>query len=649
MDIEKKLNEYYEQFKGIPSYAPIVRNNQKNDAFELVIFDILYSRELDFSIIKDNVDEISKYIIAPPDGGIDIFYEKASGDDYTFDVIQVKTGQLNGKELKSAILDMKRTIDDYCSDPNTISSKSCLDILSASNLDKSTKNNCEYYVVHTGDVTSFVGAKDDEHVLTLKQLEILANNISDKVDSDIFTVDRSNNMVTYDVSVNDYKAIICSINGYDLAVLNNKYYNTELGRNILFGQNLREQLNSKKSKTYKAMENTINNCPENFWFYNNGITIIADGLKEIEPDEKGVSKIQLIDFSIVNGAQTTSSLGLYLKEANSKGDKKAIENLKKVFVLTRILQVSDEDMQRDIAIYNNTQNPITSRDMVANREEQKKLNAWLLDDDYPQIYVEIRRGAKIPGNFNKAIAHRITTNEELAQIAYAAFFEAPFTAKDKKSALFNMDFNQTEYTLNKTYHDIFYYDEAHPEKNGIIFKKSKIEIDEALFVEYLYKQCRGHLRKVYQSRIEDQKTQREGAIAESNESAVAKCDSRITEYSSYLEIVGVCMFYFESLYYEFKAQFPHKHIRFDYDKFYSDKKFKKELVKDASNLFLTLTIRLLKSTAQEAGKGGNINNWVRGRACQEKFFQALGEELSTNMELEEKYDDFIERYTIAIE
>ena len=72
-------------------------------------------------------------------------------------------------------------------------------------------------------------------------------------------------------------------------------------------------------------------------------------------------------------------------------DGENIENLKKVFVLARILRVTDKQMWRDIAIFNNTQNPITSRDKVANRIEQIHLNEWLLDDTYPQIYVEIRR------------------------------------------------------------------------------------------------------------------------------------------------------------------------------------------------------------------------------------------------------------------
>lgn len=40
--INKLINEFYEKYKGLPSNNPIVRMNQKNDAFELVVFDTLY-------------------------------------------------------------------------------------------------------------------------------------------------------------------------------------------------------------------------------------------------------------------------------------------------------------------------------------------------------------------------------------------------------------------------------------------------------------------------------------------------------------------------------------------------------------------------------------------------------------------------------
>ena len=80
-----------------------------------------------------------------------------------------------------------------------------------------------------------------------------------------------NNYILYENASDN--AMLCNIRGYDLAVLCNKYISSSMGRNILFGQNLRDSLDQKKSKTYNAMMETIKEEPERFWNYNNGITI----------------------------------------------------------------------------------------------------------------------------------------------------------------------------------------------------------------------------------------------------------------------------------------------------------------------------------------------------------------------------------------
>jgi len=230
-------------------------------------------------------------------------------------------------------------------------------------------------------------------------------------------------------------------------------------------------------------------------------------------------------------------------------------------------------MRQDIAIFNNSQNPITSRDMVANRTEQKHLNEWLLDENYPQIYVEIRRGSQIPANFNKAISHRKTTNEELAQLIYASFLQKPFTAKDKKSALFNNDYTQSKYIINKIYHDVFNWDESDAEKNGILFKKTKKDIDEVLFVQQMYKEAKRVMKARLGERVAKLQEQKEKATTTEE---IKTCEARISTNSLHLDTVGICMFYFIALYYEFKEQFSdHEKSSFNFEKYYSDKDFRK--------------------------------------------------------------------------
>ena len=107
-----------------------------------------------------------------------------------------------------------------------------------------------------------------------------------------------------------------------------------------------------------------------------------------------------------------------------------------------------------ISIYNNLQNPISSRDMVANNYEQNELHKKLKSGDAPNIFMEIKRGQYVPSQprFEK---HQQTSNEDIAQVAAAAFLVEPFKAKDKKKTLFNKDAGSEEYIVNEYYDEIF--------------------------------------------------------------------------------------------------------------------------------------------------------------------------------------------------
>lgn len=636
-------DEYYKVFKGLPSYGPIVRNRQKDDAFELVVLNVLYGKLLDLTFDVEHIDELAKYVIAPPDGGIDLFVEKASGDEFVFDVVQVKNQDLDEAELKTIFASMERIISDFCKNDNNVKSETCRDTLNLSNLDKNNKSNCQYYIVHTGDTKDFAGLKDNEHILNIIDLEILSEGSQDKVEEDVLTIAGKNKYLAYDEENEKQNAIICNINAYDLAVLSNKYYSTEIGRNILFGHNLRESLSIKSSKSYGVMEKTIEQCPTNFWYYNNGITIVAEGVEPDAVDDK--TSIKLSKFSIVNGAQTTSSLGLILQTAKRKRDNDTVEALKKAFVMARILKVSDVETENAIAIYNNTQNPINNRDMVANNVEQKKLSSWLLDETYPQIFVEIRRGSRLPNSFNKSYVHRKTSNETLAQLAYAGFYIKPYTAKDKKSALFFNDTSQTEFTLNEVYHKIFNYDENTPDENGILFKKTKNEIDELLFVHQLYKEGKNHLRKSIQKRLSDEQK----AYDEADNDGKASIMPRIERDEAMLETVGVCLFYFVAAYYELSMQNTGlcRGKRYDFDKYYQDKQYKESLITDSANLFLMKTIEIINKNAKENGKATNMNNWIRGAQCERKFLETLRYDIGYDVSLQKRFEEFINKYKVV--
>lgn len=115
----------------------------------------------------------------------------------------------------------------------------------------------------------------------------------------------------------------------------------------LFSANYRGFLGiSKRRKINFGIKNTAEKEPSNFWAYNNGITILT---LDYAPKR---NKTTLTGLSIINGAQTTGSLGSL----------ESITDLSNVKVLARVIKCSDQATIDNIIKFNNTQNKITTWD-----------------------------------------------------------------------------------------------------------------------------------------------------------------------------------------------------------------------------------------------------------------------------------------------
>lgn len=638
--IDQLIKEYYTKFEGLPNGNPIVRHNQLNDAFEIVVLETLYGKELGIDVSKmnsNNINVLSKYIVSPPDDGIDIVIEHEDIDGNRYDFIQVKNTDLSPLEMEQTVDYMEKSVLKYMKNPQNVG-KNLRGILSSTNLSSGDKNNCKYILVHTGIDNFYKGQKlSKTQIITATELEVIRNaaNVDiPRVTMEQFKSDSFNNFILYEEAKED-PAILLNIRGYDLANLAVKYTNTSLGRNILFGQNLRESLS--KSNTYEGMEKTIRTEPEKFWFYNNGITIIAEDFSiGKSSDNSKVDNITLKRFSIINGAQTTSALGKFLKNAKMNQSNDDIEQLKKVYVLTRILKVTNPEFKSRISIYNNTQNPITTRDMASNREEQLQLHNRLLSGNDPHIYVEIRRGMNPPTDI-KLYKHQFTTNEELAQLAYAGFKRDPFTAKDKKNSIFDTDYKQNQYVINQNYHEIFHYN--FEESEGILFIKSKEEINELLFVNYLYKETKKELIKTYKKRISDLQ-EKNDTISDKTE--IEKNEKRIADYEKLKAICNICSLYCLTYYYCFKNEFLSLDANkiYRYEEFYSDNNQKQIFVNEFRDCFLSPTIQIIKELTIN---NPNLNTWIRDKKSTPVFLDKVGEKIESDISLEAKYDEYIKQ------
>lgn len=127
----------------------------------------------------------------------------------------------------------------------------------------------------------------------------------------------------------------------------------------LFAENIRVVI--PRSEINEGIRDTIIKEPEKFLYYNNGITVIA-GQVEISPGgalSRETGYFRLTDASIVNGAQTVSTLGSILGSEFE-------DNLGNAFVLVRCIEVppDNEELGRRITRYANTQNEVSSQDFA---------------------------------------------------------------------------------------------------------------------------------------------------------------------------------------------------------------------------------------------------------------------------------------------
>ncbi len=644
---DKRIEELYQEFKNFPSKNSIVRLNQKNDAFTLLVFEVLFYNQHNVKKLRYSQEAhrelLVEYIVPPPDDSIDIFFEETILDESKYHVVQIKNVPLAPADIEACFLLMENSIKLYLKKPKD-TRKNLKEIIVGTDFSSQNRNQITYYVVHRGNTNYIRNQKPYQIIVTDSELDILSDSKELMcIPVENFKIDTANNFIVNNfieekhktnINKNLPQSLLCNFNGYDLAVLNNKYSNTLIGRNILYGQNLRESLN-KSSKTFDKMFETIDQEPDLFLYFNNGITIISSSFDEKNGD------IKLENFSIINGAQTTSTLGTYLKYAEINNELEKIDNLKNVYVLTKIYQINKdlknhEEISEKIKIYNNTQTPLSNRDMVSYRKEQIKLQSRFLECTPPNIYINIKKGVDVP-SYPKTYPHQRISNEVIAQLALCAFFLEPYTAKDKKAKIFDYE-GKEEYTLNQVYHKLF------DVKDGILLKKSNYEIDELLFVYKLHEDT-----KTFQKNfLKEQITFINQNPAKSDLEKSMKND-QTNRLKRNMEISNVCLFFNITTYYEIKNRFDNyiknaDKLEFDYRKYYDDKAYREEMIKGFLSNFYGMTVEIIRKNSGVE----NVNNWIRSEKNQQIFLDALRDSLiSEGIEIKQKYEDFVKKYKLT--
>lgn len=149
-----------------------------------------------------------------------------------------------------------------------------------------------------------------------------------------------------------YESFLAVVPGTILARIYDRWGARLLERNVRVFLQARGNVN-------KGIRNTLEDDPEMFFAYNNGITATADGV-EVDKPRKPTLLRRLRNFQIVNGGQTTASIH---QAYRSKAD------LSGVFVQMKLSVVEPErvdDVVPRISEFANSQNRVNAADFYAN-------------------------------------------------------------------------------------------------------------------------------------------------------------------------------------------------------------------------------------------------------------------------------------------
>jgi hypothetical protein len=136
-------------------------------------------------------------------------------------------------------------------------------------------------------------------------------------------------------------------------------------------RNIRRYLGLHGNRVNEGIRATLMSAnPDNFYFFNNGLTIICDHFK-YNALQGGNFQVQAENLQIVNGAQTCMTIAKTLEEMAARGDLPPAD----ASVLVRLYELpkDNEDIVLQITHATNSQNPVDLKDLRSNDEVQRQL------------------------------------------------------------------------------------------------------------------------------------------------------------------------------------------------------------------------------------------------------------------------------------
>jgi len=184
----------------------------------------------------------------------------------------------------------------------------------------------------------------------------------------------------------------------------------------------------------REMRSTLLSPPDgvDFWWLNNGITIVSD-----EAGFQG-SALKIVNPLIVNGLQTTHEIHGFLKAAKIAGTPIISDQQ----LLVRIVVESDPSKRSLVIKATNRQTSIKASSFRATDIVHQKIEDYFINSEY---YYDRRKN--FYKNANKK-ADQIITIDSLAQSLASVVGQSPHFARGKPSAIVSEDIEYNKYFTN---------------------------------------------------------------------------------------------------------------------------------------------------------------------------------------------------------
>jgi len=210
------------------------------------------------------------------------------------------------------------------------------------------------------------------------------------------------------------------VGGTVLGLLNANELKEKIDEEALFAFNIRKFLGARRgsvnSQIYESLEDTTSR--DAFWTLNNGIVCLCTSYRVVDDEH-----IRFENFTIVNGAQTVSTIARYLTSNPAAQEP--------IWVVSKIIQVAQDDVDRGriLTKTSNSQAPTNDKDLRAVDPIHRKL-AQAFESELQTTYL-YRRGTRAARN------HLSISMKDLAQGSVAYWLEKPNIAFSRPGTIFS--------------------------------------------------------------------------------------------------------------------------------------------------------------------------------------------------------------------